>query len=253
MQPPALIAHRGLPDLYPENTLLSIEQAIRSGARAVEFDIQMTTDKIPILFHDTTLIRMTGKAGLVMKKTWDQLQEYRASYPNRFTQTYAQVPISSLDEAVDIFTKHPAVCPCIEIKQESAEYFGLKTMVNAIVKTADPVLDRALFLSFNRDVIAYLHSLGIRHTGWALENYDTRARTAARDLKPEVLVCDINKLPDSGKIFWPGPWSWMVYHTEDPATARHYFNAGAAYVETDNIRQMAESLPEYFIDREQRT
>ena len=45
----------------------------------------------------------------------------------------------------------------------------------------------------------------------------------------------------------------MVYHTEDPAIARHYFAAGAGYVETDNIRHMAESLPEYFSDSEQRS
>jgi glycerophosphoryl diester phosphodiesterase len=253
MHPPVFIAHRGLPELYPENTLLSIEQAIRAGAKAVEFDIQMTMDRVPILFHDTTLGRMTGKAGLVMKKTWEQLREYHASCPDRFARTYTQVAIASLAEAIELFNSHPGVCPCIEIKQESAEYFGLKTFVNAVVKTADPLLDRALFLSFNREVIAYLHSLGIMHTGWALEGFDTRSRVAARELKPEVLVCDINKLPASGKIFWPGPWVWMVYHTEDPVIARRYFEAGAGYVETDNIRHMAASLPEYFIDSEQRT
>jgi glycerophosphoryl diester phosphodiesterase len=253
MQPPLIIAHRGLPELYPENTLLSIERAIQAGAQAVEFDIQMTMDKVPILFHDTTLGRMTGKTGLVMKKIWSQLQEYRASFPERFAQAYDQVTIASLAEAVALFENYPQVCPCIEIKQESAEYFGLKIFVNAVVKAADALLDRALFLSFNREVISYLHSLGIKHTGWALENFDTRARTAARELNPEVLVCDIKKLPSTGKIFWPGPWTWMVYHTEDPAIARHYFAAGAGYVETDNIRHMAESLPEYFSDSEQRS
>ena len=45
----------------------------------------------------------------------------------------------------------------------------------------------------------------------------------------------------------------MVYHTEDPAIARRYFAAGAGYVETDNIRYMAASLPEYFNDGEQRS
>ena len=179
MHTPLIVAHRGLPALYPENTLLSIERAIESGARAVEFDIQLTRDRIPILFHDTTLARMTGKSGLVMKKTWKQLREYRAAYPERFAQTYIQVAIASLAEAVELFKNHPGIRPCIEIKPESTEYFGLKIVVKAVVETAAPVLDRALFLSFDREVIAYLHSLGITHTGWALENFDNRARAAA--------------------------------------------------------------------------
>ena len=43
----------------------------------------------------------------------------------------------------------------------------------------------------------------------------------------------------------------MVYHTEDPVIVRRCFEAGARYVETDNIKSLAELIPEYFTADEQ--
>ncbi|KAJ2100315.1 Glycerophosphocholine phosphodiesterase [Coemansia sp. S142-1] len=35
-----------------ENTVLSMQKAIRDGASAVEFDVQMTRDMVPVIYHD---------------------------------------------------------------------------------------------------------------------------------------------------------------------------------------------------------
>ena len=55
MDIPELVAHRGYALHYPENTLIGIEAAIRAGARYVEVDVQLSADKVPVLFHDRTL------------------------------------------------------------------------------------------------------------------------------------------------------------------------------------------------------
>ena len=39
-----LIAHRGYPAHYPENTLIGLEAAIKAGAERIEFDIQLSAD-----------------------------------------------------------------------------------------------------------------------------------------------------------------------------------------------------------------
>ena len=44
--------HRGACALYPENTLLAFEKAIEMGVDAVEFDIWLSKDKVPVLMHD---------------------------------------------------------------------------------------------------------------------------------------------------------------------------------------------------------
>lgn len=241
-----IVAHRGLSALFPENTGTAIVQAIMAGARAVEFDVQLTADKIPIMFHDATLERMTGAGGSVMQTHWRQIRNYYASYPARFGDEFSDTPVMSLADTIEIFVQHPVVIPCLEIKGESIEYFGLNTCIDIIVKTAEPVLERALFLSFNRDVIESLHCMGISKTGWVLEEYNDSYRVMADSLQPQVLICNINKLPAAGRIFWPGPWEWMVYQTEEPEVVRRYAEYGASYVETDNISVIAGSMPELF-------
>ena len=241
-----IVAHRGLSALYPENTLLAIEQAIAAGARAVEFDVQLTADKIPVLFHDATLDRMTGKSGQIMACSWRQLHNHHASYPERFAELHAGTPIAPLTEAVACFLQWPAVLPCIEIKQESIEYFGMKMCLNRIIKTAKPLLEQMLFLSFNANVIEFLHSLGIRRTGWVLEDYDSRHRISADALQPSVLICAREKLPALAEGLWPGPWDWMVYQTEDPELIEQLLRRGIRYIETDNIKAIAAALPGLF-------
>ncbi|EKV05463.1 Glycerophosphoryl diester phosphodiesterase family protein [Penicillium digitatum PHI26] len=50
---PQAIAHRGFKGQYPENTLLSIDGAIRAGAQALELDLHISRDGIVVLSHLT--------------------------------------------------------------------------------------------------------------------------------------------------------------------------------------------------------
>lgn len=58
-----VIGHRGAAGTAPENTLNGIREAARQGARWVEFDVKLTHDGVPVLFHDESLARITGAAG----------------------------------------------------------------------------------------------------------------------------------------------------------------------------------------------
>ncbi|WKX72871.1 glycerophosphodiester phosphodiesterase [Streptomyces sp. XD-27] len=52
------VAHRGDPFAYRENTLPSIRSAVRAGADAVEIDVRLTRDGVPVVLHDATLKRL---------------------------------------------------------------------------------------------------------------------------------------------------------------------------------------------------
>ncbi|MFF3061836.1 glycerophosphodiester phosphodiesterase [Streptomyces sp. NPDC057909] len=54
------VAHRGDPYRVRENTLPSIRSAIERGADAVEIDVRVTRDGVPVLLHDSTLERLWG-------------------------------------------------------------------------------------------------------------------------------------------------------------------------------------------------
>jgi glycerophosphoryl diester phosphodiesterase len=55
-----VIGHRGASGCAPENTLQAFELAVRQGADAVELDVRLTRDGVPVIMHDPTLERTTG-------------------------------------------------------------------------------------------------------------------------------------------------------------------------------------------------
>lgn len=69
------VAHRGDPYHYRENTLPSLRSALRKGADAVEVDVRITRDGVPVLLHDPTLERLWGHASPVAARTLEQVRE----------------------------------------------------------------------------------------------------------------------------------------------------------------------------------
>ncbi|MDR6977649.1 glycerophosphoryl diester phosphodiesterase [Streptomyces sp. 3330] len=55
------VAHRGDPYRFRENTVDSLRSALDQGADAVELDVRLTRDGVPVLLHDETLKRLWGR------------------------------------------------------------------------------------------------------------------------------------------------------------------------------------------------
>ena len=73
-------AHRGASVSFPENTLIAFEGAIASGTDSVEFDVQLSSDGIPVVIHDETVDRTTDGSGEVANMTLSELKSLRANY-----------------------------------------------------------------------------------------------------------------------------------------------------------------------------
>ncbi|MGY1497216.1 glycerophosphodiester phosphodiesterase [Streptomyces sp. QTS52] len=58
MQNVTAVAHRGDPYRVRENTADSLRSALDRGADAVEIDVRLTLDGVPVLLHDATLKRL---------------------------------------------------------------------------------------------------------------------------------------------------------------------------------------------------
>ena len=70
-------AHRGLHDAkagIPENSMAAFERAVAAGY-GIEFDVQLTSDRIPVVFHDETLDRMCGVPGNVRDYSYAELSQ----------------------------------------------------------------------------------------------------------------------------------------------------------------------------------
>jgi glycerophosphoryl diester phosphodiesterase len=60
---PFFIAHRGMADLYPENTLEAYRGSVALGIDVVEIDCWLTGDGTLVCMHDSTLDRTTNGSG----------------------------------------------------------------------------------------------------------------------------------------------------------------------------------------------
>ncbi|SCK23924.1 glycerophosphoryl diester phosphodiesterase [Streptomyces sp. LamerLS-316] len=69
------VAHRGDPYRARENTLPSIRSAVERGADAVEIDVRLTRDRVPVLLHDPTLERLWGHDVRIDRLDHRELQE----------------------------------------------------------------------------------------------------------------------------------------------------------------------------------
>ena len=76
-----LSAHRGLHDnapQAPENSMAAFRKAVDAGF-GIELDIQLTKDKIPVVFHDFTLKRVCGGEGKICDYNYEDLQQFHQS------------------------------------------------------------------------------------------------------------------------------------------------------------------------------
>lgn len=78
-----VIGHRGAAGTAPENTLAGIRDAAKQGAKWVEFDVKLTRDGVPVLFHDETLRRTLEADGRVAETLLADLQALDAGVGER--------------------------------------------------------------------------------------------------------------------------------------------------------------------------
>jgi glycerophosphoryl diester phosphodiesterase len=71
-----MYAHRGLHIDYPENSFSAIKLAADLGY-GIEFDVHLTKDNIPVIFHDDTLYRICGVRGYLRDYTYEELCKFR--------------------------------------------------------------------------------------------------------------------------------------------------------------------------------
>jgi glycerophosphoryl diester phosphodiesterase len=86
-------AHRGGAGDWPENTLPAFEGAVALGYRYVETDVHVTADGYLVAFHDSSLDRVTDRAGLISDLPWHVVSEARVAPPAGSSAADAPIPL----------------------------------------------------------------------------------------------------------------------------------------------------------------
>lgn len=69
-----MVGHRAFRGLYPENTLIAFNRAYEAGVDIIETDLQMTSDGVIVINHDSNTGRTWNKDLMISESTWDQLK-----------------------------------------------------------------------------------------------------------------------------------------------------------------------------------
>lgn len=109
---PLIIAHRGSKGEAPENTLAAFSLALRQHCDAIELDIHLSRDGVPVVIHDDTVDRTTNGTGAVESMTVGELQALDAG--SWFDPSYAGERIPTLAEVFELVP--PSIMINVEIK-----------------------------------------------------------------------------------------------------------------------------------------
>ena len=110
---PWAIAHRGASRFAPENTQPAFDKAVDAATDAIEVDLQLSRDGVPVVYHDQTLDRI-GQ-GIRGVDQWDFQQLKEMDFGGWFSPEYSQTHILSLEELLGRYAGSAVLM--IEIKE----------------------------------------------------------------------------------------------------------------------------------------
>jgi glycerophosphoryl diester phosphodiesterase len=96
-----VVAHRGIATEAPENTIASFQKAVELGADAIELDVRLTADRIPVVYHYFYLQETTSATGTIFDFTLEQLRNVKVFCKN--DPSVKEGRISTLSEILEIF------------------------------------------------------------------------------------------------------------------------------------------------------
>jgi glycerophosphoryl diester phosphodiesterase len=158
---PWRIAHRGARDQAPENTQTAFEQALTYPIDGIELDVRMSSDGIPVIFHDPFLRRVTGRRVRIEDLSIAQLDTM--DWGGWFHEDFRGEPLLTLERTLELFG--PRTRLLIEIKSSAAHGAGhaerLTRRVLDLLAAMPPQVpaDHIFLLSFDLQVIRRIGQL----------------------------------------------------------------------------------------------
>lgn len=159
--------HRGMCALYPENTMISYEAAMDAGVDAIEFDIWLSKDKIPVLMHDGNAMRTAGVDRDLGDMTLAEIKELCPAYTSKFGDAFVgKVEVPTFRELLEARkAKRPDLKLGVEIKEYTEETVDLT--VALLNEYGVSVTEDCWFYAFNGRIIRYLkEKYGARTMGY---------------------------------------------------------------------------------------
>ncbi len=208
-------AHRGASEYAPENTFLAFYLGLFMGANGIETDVRLTKDGVPVLFHDGTIERVTGKPGSVSDYTYRELSEIPVT-KNGLGDT-----VPTLEDFLAHFHNKP-ITLAIELKEK-----GTAMHVAEALRKYD-LTHKTVVTSFDLDELAAFRAYAPEYkTGYLTGKIDEALLLRLRALGVDEL-CPSASLADRDSVCRWHRMGFLVraWGVRDPALMKQAYDAG---------------------------
>lgn len=181
-----IAGHRGSSRL--ENSLADFQNTLQCGAIGIEFDIQLSKDKVPMVIHDHTLERTSTGTGYVSDYSCHELKQFNLKNKEGISKEV----IPTLEEVLTL-AEHfhhliPNIWLNIEIKDPQSTQF--------VIEVVNRFLNRDLLKRHNMIISSFdhavLYDIRAKEPAFALGILfdDTDSLNSIKDI--ERLIKDLN-------------------------------------------------------------
>jgi len=144
-RPPLVVAHRGASALAPENTLAAFRLALEQRAPAVECDVHLSADNVPVVIHDSRVDRTTSGSGAVASLAAAQIQTLDAG--GWFGRQFAGERVPRLEQVLAFCAGRARVF--VELKPGGGPALAQRAL-ETIARVPD---DETAVISFDPDLV----------------------------------------------------------------------------------------------------
>lgn len=184
------IGHRGAPRRYLENTLPAFQEAFRLGADAIELDVHVTADGLPVVHHDPVLSARVTPSSLVRKSIG----------------SITGAEAGSIDLGAG--SRIPTLAEVLAVARGKKAYVEVKAGdLQAVARVIDASGTTCAVHSFDHEAIAIARNVaphiprGVLFDEWPQSPGAIIEKTAARDVWPKnslLTVARVKTLHDLG-------------------------------------------------------
>lgn len=230
--------------MAPENTLASFHRAAADNADWIEFDVRLSADGIPVIFHDDTLERTSDGAGPVVNFDLATLKTLDAG--GWFAPEFQGEAIPSFRETI-LACVELGLGMNIEIKpnpgEDRATVVAALAMLDSVLEPGDDgIAGSVVFSSFRLEALEALRDQGPKWprglliSKWRLEWREEVRRLGCISLHPRADLLDrrdtVQAIKSEGLLIFP-------YTVNDPGRARDLFDWGVDAIITDDPRRLS--------------
>lgn len=221
-----IFAHRGIPDLFPENSLEGFKYAIDHHADGIEFDVHLTKDNIPVIIHDEKIDRTANGQGFIKDFTFCELSKFKLKNGETIPRLS---DFLNLAEGKDVILN-------LEFKTDHIHYKGIEKIVFEEIKRHD-FLRPIIYSSFNLNSLKTAYQLDPNGTYCFLSDkkIDQFKKFVAEN---HLSGLHLDRYQNTDEI------PLRVWTVDDPKEQKKLFELGVAGIFTNNFQQAGKILSE---------